>query len=280
MAVRNQVTERIHIQPVGSMCRVELPLLEPSGDAVSVYVEEQDNRLIVHDGGHISGLLFEAGPAGASAADKRTVEAFVKDTGLARDPERGVVFAFAEKASLTYWMFEIGRTIAVASTIVPTIMRPRRVRRRLGPRIAQQIVQRLIAEGLMTFIKPGLTVRGVTEQSRYVDFSYTVPPNPLQQQAETSVFILALDLDVADPIAKAYRGLAAATDLSGAAVNNNAIDVRLVHSVGSANGTAERAIKLIRVAGAKHLLKDYSWDDPSDRNLFLTSVAQELTHQL
>jgi hypothetical protein len=259
------------------MCRIELPLLEPNGDAISICVEEHDGKFMVHDGGHISGLLFEAGPAGASAPDKRSVETLVKDAGLAIDSNRGVVFGFAEEASLAYWVLEIGRTIAVVSTIVPTIMRPRTVRRRLGPRIAQQIVQRLIVEGLMAFIKPGLSFRGITEQSRYVDFTYTVAPNRLQRQAETTVFILALDLDVADPIAKAYRGLAAATDLSGAAVNNNAIEVRLVHSVGSANGTAERAIKLIRVATAKHLLKDYSWDDPGDRSLFLTSVAQEVT---
>lgn len=258
-------------------CRVETPLREVNGDAVNIFVEERDGRLMVHDGGHIAGTFFEAGPAGASAADKRLLDNLVKESSLEVDSNNGIVFAMAETSSLNYWMFEVARTVLIASSAIPAAAPRRRRRRRLGPRIAQQIVERLMAEGMMSVIKPGMNVRGVTEQERYVDLSYTIAADPRRQEADTTVFILAMDLDVANPIAKANHGLVVATDLSRAAIGNNQIDVRIVHSVGTANGHSERAKKLIQVAAGKHLLTDYSWDDPEDQARFLRRVGQEVS---
>ena len=54
------------------VCQVTLPLLEPSGDVISVYVTESDGHIVVHDGGHISALLFESRRNGPTRQAQRT----------------------------------------------------------------------------------------------------------------------------------------------------------------------------------------------------------------
>jgi len=264
------------ISPTEGGCKVALSLLEPSGDAVNIYIEEALTGFMIHDGGHIRGILFQAGPAGASPSDKRAINNLIADTGLKSDSDTGRVFAQADDHNLVYWVMEIARTISVGAAMIPTST-PRSWRnRRLGPRIASAITKRLVTEGLMGAIHPGTNIRGITEQERYVDLSYTIPKNRIGVAVDTTVLILTLDLDVNNPIAKANSGLAVATDLVGAAREDHAVNVRLVHSVGSANGNAERARRLIKVVADKHLLQDYSWDDPEDQGRFITTVGQEL----
>jgi hypothetical protein len=238
-------------------------------------VEQEATGYKVHDGGHLQGLLFGAGPSGGSRRDKRAIYSLVNDANLKFDNDSGVVFAHCEDPALVYWMMEIGRTIGVAAALIPTSI-PLRRRRRLGQSITRQIIKRLMNEGLMSVVRPGLSVRGVTEQERHVDLSYTIPENPLQMRPDTTVHVLTMDLDVIDPIAKAHRGLATATDLAGTAMEYHDIDVRVVHSIGAANGNAERAARLIKVAAAKQLLRDYSWDDPEEQSSFMSTVGQEL----
>ncbi|MCH7745899.1 MAG: hypothetical protein IIC84_07500 [Chloroflexi bacterium] len=252
-------------------CRVELPLLEPNGDSITIFVENDNDGYIVHEGGHIFGLLFDVGPAGSSTADQRAIKTLVEKCGLEENRERGFIYARANDHSLTYWIMEIGRTVAVAASIIPVSQPRTRRPRRLGPRVASELTQRLLAEGLMRVIRPAMNVRGITQREFRVDFSYTIPESALAQ--ERTVFILTFDLDVNDPLGKADRGLRIATDLRGSDV---APDIRVVYSAGSANGKAESAKRLFKAASSQHLFEDYSWDDDQDRYALLSKVGQEV----
>ena len=101
-------------------CRIELPISEPGGDSIGVIVQELGDGYRVHDGGHIGGLLFQAGPRGASPSDARAVRALLRSAGLSEDPESGAAFADADADSVAYWAYEIGRVIAVAASIAPS----------------------------------------------------------------------------------------------------------------------------------------------------------------
>ncbi len=273
---KDQLTDRIRVSIREKTCRIELPLLELNGDTISVYFERSEDKIMIHDGGRISGILFSSGPASTTLADKRLVESIFKNAGLERDPSRGIVSIIANEESLSYWSMEVGRTVAIVSAVIPSTTPRRRKQRRLGPKVAQKIVKRLLNEGLMDVISPGMNVRGVTDQERHVDFSYTIPSNPLKMQPETNVYVLTLDLDVINPITKANNGLTTATDLSGIAAEEHDVNVKIVHSAGSADGSAERAKRLIMAAADKHLFEQFSWDDPDEQNHFLEVVGQEV----
>ena len=99
--------------------RIELPISEPGGDSIGVIVQELEGGYRVHDGGHIGGLLFQAGPRGASPSVACAVRALIRSADLSEDPESGVAFADADAESVAYWAYEIGRVIAVAASIAP-----------------------------------------------------------------------------------------------------------------------------------------------------------------
>ena len=269
--VAESMVQRVSATVTRRGCRIELPLLEPSGDAISVYVEGAGDEFTVNDGGHIYGLLFDAGPAGASSSDVRTVNNLVKNCGLIHDRDRGLVFAKTNESSLSYWLFELGRAIAVASSVIPTGAPRARRSRRLGPRVASALAERLLSEGLMGVVHPAMNVKGVSEREFRVDFSYTLPRSPLQN--EKTVYIFAVDLDVKYPIRVANRGLITATELVSTATEPL---VRLVYSSGGSKEITEPARRLIQAAGKRDLLEDYSWDDSKDQSDFLNRVEQEV----
>ena len=111
--------ESIDLVDTRAGCRIELPISEPGGDSIGVIVQELGDGYRVHGGGHIGGLLFQAGPRGGAPADMRAVRALPRSADLSEDPESGIAFVDADAASVAYWAYEIGRVIAVAASIAP-----------------------------------------------------------------------------------------------------------------------------------------------------------------
>lgn len=112
--------ESIEYADTRAGCRIELPISEPGGDSIGVIVQELGDGYRVHDGGHIGGLLFQAGPGGASPSDARAVRALLRSADLSEDPESGMAFVDTDAGSVPYWAYEIGRVIAVAASILPS----------------------------------------------------------------------------------------------------------------------------------------------------------------
>ena len=112
--------ESIDLVDTRAGCRIELPISEPGGDSIGVIVQELGDGYRVHDGGHIGGLLFQAGPRGAAPSDMRAVRALLRSADLSEDPESGIAFVDTDAASVAYWAYEIGRVIAVAASIAPS----------------------------------------------------------------------------------------------------------------------------------------------------------------
>ena len=253
-------------------CRIELPLLEPSGDSVGVVVRKSGKGYVVDDGGHINGLLFQSTPGVPAASDRRVVQSLIQSSGLTQDPNSGAVFVETKADSIPYWAYELGRVVAVVASTIPS-RRPRQRRpTRLGPRVQKAVTTRLVSDGVMGAIRPATNVRGVSQRTHKVDFSYTLPQSRLEP--ERTFFVLAVDLDIKDPMSRAHRSLITATDLGS--VDPPPL-VRVVYSTGSANGLAEPAVSLIKAAGDRSgLYENYSWDDTSEQHEFIVKVEQEV----
>ena len=112
--------ESIDLVDTRAGCRIELPISEPGGDSICVIVQELGDGYRVHDGGHIGGLLFQAGPRGGAPSDMRAVRALPRSADLSEDPESGIAFVDTDIGSVAYWAYEIGRVIAVAASIAPS----------------------------------------------------------------------------------------------------------------------------------------------------------------
>ena len=263
------------------VCQVKLPILEPSGDVVSVYVIESDGGVVIHDGGHISGLLFESRRNGPTKQDREAVQRILSDSGLKRDPETGLVNVETTEDGLRYWLMELGRIIALTPALVPTSFPTRRrtyARRKIG-RTAYELTERLIKEGFSHAIKPQSLVRGLTNRPHLVDLSYDAFHPPFEGGKKNSnkiVHVLAVDMDVAKPLAKADRSIAVANDLAWSVDNSDEIGVSVVYSFGKEDWCEEPAAKLMQAAGKNSLFSSYSWDDEEKQSELLTRVGQDL----
>ena len=265
-------------------CRVTLPLWEPNGDVISVYVSENDQGLVVHDGGHVLGFLFESRRNGPTRQDREVTERLLSDSGLTLDTFTRQVRVATVEDGLWYWLMEMGRIIALLPALVPTISPNQpstisHVSPRIRGRTARELRNRLVHEGYGKAIPPPRRVRGLTNRSHDVALSYTTGQTLLQWDQGISVktvHVLAVDLDVARPLQKADKSIAAANDLLGSYDDSSEIDVRMVYSVGKEDGHQEPAARLLAVTGERSSFRSFSWDAKEDQSRFLALVGQEL----
>ena len=279
--VRIHAVTRIESVETPQGCSISLPLLEPSGDVVSVTVNEGSRPGVyyVTDGGRLNGLLFESSATKPSASDKSLVKAMAERASLQFDDERRVYFATAEAKTLGYWAFEVGRTIATVASIVPAPRR-RRGGRRLSKYVISQLEKELTQQGLRDRLRGPRRIRGITETERRVDLSYRAMREPLGDRSSfVDIFVIAADLKVQDPVQPARSAIIAAHDLN--ALDDEPI-VRIVHGVvknGLANiDRTDQARRLIESVASVSRIEQYSWDNIDEKASFVTRIRKELAY--
>ncbi len=280
--LRTHSVARVQGEEMPSGCRVSLPLLEPSGDVVSVTIRQysDSDAYYVTDGGRLNGLLFESTPARPSAADRHLVKVIAERATLQFDDETRVYFAKAEASTLGYWAFEVGRTIATVASMLPPPRR-RRVGRRLSTYIISRLEKELSDQGLRNLMRGPRRILGITETQRRVDLSYQARREPLgDRQLVGDVFVIAADLRLKDPVRPAREAAIAAHDLS--ALEEEPI-VRIVHGVvkdeEENNDRTDRARRLIESVASAPGIEQYSWDSKADKANFLTKIRSELAYR-
>ena len=279
--VRTHAVSRIQSDVTSRGCRISLPLLEPSGDVITVTVNQGSRSEVyyVTDGGRLNGILFESSPAKPSAADKKLVKTVAKRATLDFDEERRVYYATADAKTLGYWTFEVGRTIATLASMIPP---PRRSRggRKLSSYIISQLEKELSERGLRNLMRGPRTIQGITGTDRRVDLSYSTRREPLGDQGIVGdVFVIAADLKAKDPVAPARSAVLAAHDLSAL---DNEPTVRIVHGLVEDNEVdserTNRARRLIESVASASGIEQYSWDNSTHKADFVTIIRNELAH--
>ena len=269
----------------GEACRVTMPLLEPNGDVIDVYLTEKNGRFWVNDGGHISGLLFELSYENRSQEHLSALERQLYYTGMKRDQTTGVVYVEADENGLRYWMTEMAQLIAVLPHLLPKrSSNPRSLDSEKNPaflpespRIVWEVSKKLSEAGFGGAIQLNMTVPGHTGIRRRVEFAYTAQQSDFQM--ERAVYILAFDLNVKNPIEKASRKLAVASDLawSTAGYNYWTADVRLVYSLKMGAWDDVPEARLLAAAGEKSEINSYWWDSPGQQGRFMDDVSKDLS---
>ena len=265
----------------GEVYRVILPLWEPSGDVVALYITLEGDRVEIDDGGHISGLLFESGRDGVRKQSRALTNRLLSDSGLSREPDTGIVRVQTTESGLRYWLMEMGRVIALLPALLPDSpgSRTQIGSGRSRGRTAYGMRTRLIDEGFSKVINQPRKVRGVSDRVHTVDLSYPAAISRVgsgSMALEGTVHVMAIDLDVSKPLEKADRSIAIANDLLWGAGDDAGVVVKLVYGFGNEEGVGEPASMLLAAAGDRSPLDSYSWDDRKEQNRFLEDVGQEL----
>ena len=264
--------------------RVTMPLLEPNGDGITIYLTERDGRFLVEDGGHISGLLHELSYGNPTHRHWAIVDRQLYHSGMEKNPTTGLVYVETNKSNLRYWMTELAQLIAVLPHLLPKPPRPPIYsdfeKNSSGLSELSRIVsERLSKAGLYGTIQHNKAILGQTGIKRRVDFAYTARRSGFE--AEKVVYVLAFDLNVKNPLDKASRKLAVANDLawSTPSYSDWKVDVRLVYSLLSGLWEDAPEARLLTAAGEKSELSSYWWDDPSQQDKFIADVSKDLPAQ-
>ena len=196
-------------------CRVQLPILEPSGDFISVFVEPRGDRVAVHDGGHIRGLLFDVGPSGPSTGESGWVRQLAEASGFRFSLSEPFVATDTEPSGVSYWVFELARLIGTVASTVPVAAPPRRRAPRYSRKVATLLAEILNREGLAAAVELNKTVIGITRRTRHVDVRYL--RREAMPKRERWVYVLTANLGVQNPLGVAERLLTSGMDLMASA---------------------------------------------------------------
>ena len=262
--------------------RVTMPLTEPNGDAITVYLTESNGRLLVEDGGHIAGLLFELSHGKPTQEHWNIIERELYYSGMKKNTATGIVYAEADESSLRYWMTELAQLIAVLPHLLPKTPVPwgyslAEKNSTDLPKTVSEVSEKLDKCGFTDAIQFNETISGQTGIKRKVDFVYTVGQSGFG--IEKAVYILAFDLNVKYPLAKASRKLVIASDLAWSTPNYSdwTVDVRLVYGLRAGTWEDAPEARLLAAAGEKSELNSYWWDDPRQQDKFLADVSKDLS---
>ena len=277
--IDRQISDWMEVKPHkmtsgDEVIRVTLPLLEPDGDVLCLYVAEREDGLVIHDGGHIGGLLFGIRRDGPTEHDREVVVKLIDHHGLKRDQERGLVFVETDEGGLRFWLLELGWVVALIPFLVLPSFPTEQGMRAKNERTARAVSQRLQETGLEHAIERDDEARGASGRDWRIDFSYVVPAT-VQSEGKL-VRILALDLDVPKPLEEADKTIAAALDLLGAAITASRCEYGVVYGVGN-NSWAHHPAALLLAAISEHSpLSTYCWDDVGEQERFMERLKEDL----
>ena len=265
------------------VCRVNMPLLEPNGDIITVYLMEKDGRFLVQDGGHIAGLLFELSCGKPNQNYWNILDRQLYQTGMKKNPVTGLVYVEADESSLRYWMTELAQLIAVLPHLLPELPTPplysasdknSAVLPEL-PRIVREVSERLNEAGFGDAIQLNKTTLGQTGIRRRVDLACTIRRSGFGIGKE--IYVLALDLNVKNPLEKVGRKLAVANDIAWSTPSHSGwkVGVRLVYRLRPGLWEDAPEARLLTAAGEKSDLDSYWWDDPIQQDKFISDVSKD-----
>ena len=283
----------------GEVCRVTMPLLEPNGDVITVYLTERDGRFLVEDGGHIAGLLSDLSGGKPTQKFWNIVDRQLYHTGLKKNPATGIVYVEADESGLRYWMTEMAQLMAVLPHLLPEPSSPLRylvpdensaslselpqtdweVSKKLSelPQTVWEVSEKLKEVRFYDAIQFNQMVLGQAGIKRRVEFAYNTWQSGFG--IGKAVYVLAFDLNVKNPLDKAGRKLAVANDLawSTPSYSDWKVDVRLVYGLRPGIWEDAPEARLLTAAGEKSELSCYCWDDPGQQSKFIAGVSEDLS---
>ena len=121
--IDRQMSEWMAIKPHSMVngapvIRITLPFPMPDGDTLCLYISERNGRLVVHDGGQIGGLLYGLRQGKPDKRDRELMTRLLDQSGLAQDPDDGIVYIETDEDGLRYWLMELGWVVALTPCLL------------------------------------------------------------------------------------------------------------------------------------------------------------------
>ena len=222
-------------------CRVRLPFWDGAGDPIDLAVSNDAGRITIDDTGSIAGLLFSLGLDKISSPAFKLLNDLRRTHGLEIDFDNGLVKMSVTEDKIYAGISEMAKVVLAMHTVVPHIRITPRRQGSFGPRLKSKIATRYRELKIFKLVHRSYKLVGATVPAWPIDYHWTVGRNG----SSYNVNVVAADLVVSDPFAKAYKIAAMSVDAREQLQSSNGI-LRVVYEAEDDNTQSLEAADFLR----------------------------------
>ena len=252
-------------------CLIRLPFWDNYGDPIEISVSTDGAWATIDDAGTIAGLLFSLGQHTPDTPAYKLLRNLERTHGLEVDFNEGLLKVSVPDQDLYDGIAEFIKVVLAIHTVTPHIrVPPRRMRPSGGRRLKSRIKEEYQARGIFELVEPDFEVAGFTIPFWHADFHWSVGSQGVTQ---TDVYVVATNLDVAQPLEKAQRITAFSLDTKLHHPNDG---IRVVMDVNENNVQSTEAANFLRYHSKGLQYRVFDFGNEPERREFLDGAVEEI----
>ena len=257
------------------VCTVTLPFWDDSGDPFRLTVSVENGRVLVDDAGSVAGLLFSLDQHEEGTPAFKLLEDLERSHQFEVDFDEGLIKLSVAEDDLYKGLSRMAKLVFSLHTVVPHMRVVRRRTSSLGPRLRSKIVRRYRELEILDQVERNHEVESSAGPNWTVDFHWLVGSNGFPH----GVNVVAADLGVADPLAKAHRIVSLSVDL-GDRLRRGADQLRVVFETGNDNPLSVEAGQFLRFHSDRLTYDVFDLQIADDASRFYEVSVRELTRSI
>ena len=252
-------------------CLIRLPFWDNYGDPIEISVSTDGTSATIDDAGTVAGLLFSLGQHTQDTPAYKLLRNLERAHGFEVDFNEGLLKVSVPDQDLYDGVAEFTKVILALHTVTPHIRVPAsRMKSLGGRRLKSRIREEYETRGIFALVEPDFEVAGVTIPYWHADFHWSVA---VDDDSQTEVYVVATDLNVAEPLRKAERITAFSLDTK---VLPSMVGIRVVMDVNENNVHATEAAKFLRHHSGDLRYRVFDFGNEPERSEFLDTSVEEI----
>jgi hypothetical protein len=250
-------------------CVIQIPFHDSEGDPIRVAVYESNGAILLSDGGIVAGHLFTLGQHTQDTPAFKLLRSLEKAYDLHLDFDYGRIAVTVPDNDLCKAILDFSKIIMTMLTSTPHIrVEPHRLKP-LGQRLKVKVRKQFGEDNILDLVEPEYLLPGVTIENWPIDFHWWVKRNG---GLEEHTYIVTVDLDVSEAIAKAERVTTLALD----ARRSSDDKIRVVVDSHGIESDATVATKLMKAYSNRLNYTVYDFGQENEWRSFINQSVNEV----
>ena len=284
--VSRRLQERLSVLATDDGCVVRLPIEDGDGDPITLSVRSVRGNLIVDDAGAIAAHLYTLGQQYEDTPALKLLTALGVAYGCSLNYDYGTVEAETSEATLVDTIMTMARLAITVLTAMPHVRVRAFQTHTLGPRLRTRIRNAYDEAEILQHVEPGFRLPGAVVESWPIDFHWQVerdrdahppqssgPEELVDASTRKDVFVIAVDLDVQEPLRKVERLSSLVVDTRSQLTGN---DLRVVVDGQGRDSDSTIATRFLRQHSTELGYSLFDFGDSRERGLFVRESSLEL----
>lgn len=272
--IRELLNSRLSVRSSDDgVCAVRLPFDDAFGDPISITVRptRREDLFVVDDGGAIAAQMFTLGQQAEDTPSSKLLRSISEASNYALNYDYGTVEAETTRDGIAEVVVQMGQIVQTLLRSMPHIRSRSYRMRTLGPRLRTRIKNAYDEASILSLVEPGYQLTGAVVEAWHIDFRWQVTrPSGSDHQ---DIFVIAIDLDVNDPLRKVERISSLVVDTKSRLIDN---ELRVVMDRQGRDSDATIAAQFLMQHSQDLGFTLFDFDNAVQRQDFVRQSADEL----